>query len=324
MALDAASLALLGQLAEQGVKPFHKMDVFQSRSIMSSLRDLLGTGPAMHRIEEVVLGQGKERIRVRVLFPDVLSKGTIIYYHGGGWTLMSIDDYDSLGRFIAAETGCTVILVDYRLAPEHPYPAAVDDAWLALTWADAQRSALTGSSDTPLIVMGDSAGGTLAAVIAQKSRDEGGPKLAQQVLVYPVTQPDLNTPGYLDPLNQGLLGKEDMAWFWDQYLPNVHLRKDPQASPLLATSLKGLPPAILITAEHDILRDEGEAYALALMSAGVMVQRRCFEGQIHGFFTLLNLLPESATARAFVVQAIKKISKAMSIKQPRCIGKNKI
>ncbi|MBS7661061.1 alpha/beta hydrolase [Pseudomonas lalucatii] len=304
MAIDAASTAFLGQLAEQNTKPFHKMEPDEARQFMAGLREVIGSGPDMHRIEETILGQGAQRFRVRVLIPDASPRGVIVYYHGGGWVLMSIDDHDTLGRCIAAETGCSVVLVDYRLAPEHRYPAAVEDAWLALNWAAAQRQALTGAADAPLIVAGDSAGGNLAAVVAQRAARSGEPQLAQQVLIYPVTQPDLHAPGYLDPGNQGLLSQKDMQWFWDHYLPDRSRRQETDASPLLTGDLRRLPPTVLITAEHDVLRDEGEAYALKLSEAGVAVSWKRFAGQIHGFFTLLNILPASLSGRAFVVEQI--------------------
>ncbi|MNZ57846.1 Carboxylesterase NlhH [compost metagenome] len=304
MTVDAASSAFLAQLVEQEAKPFHQMSPQEARAFMADLREVAGPGPDMHRVEETELGQGTQRFRVRALLPSANPRGLIVYYHGGGWVVMSIDDYDTLGRRLARETGCTVLLVDYRLAPEHRYPAAVEDAWLALNWAALQREALTGDADAPLVVAGDSAGGNLAAVVAQRAVRAGTPQLALQVLVYPVTQPEQDTPGYLDPANQGLLGQADMAWFWDHYLPEVERRWEVDASPLLADDLRGLPPAVVITAEHDVLRDEGEAYAQALAMAGVPTIWRRFDGQIHGFFTLLNVLPTSETGRAFIVAEI--------------------
>lgn len=305
MALDAASQSLLGQLTDQGIAPFHQMNISQARGFMSGLRTVIGPGPDMSRVEEKTIGSAGHDIRMRMLSPTAVPTGIIVYCHGGGWCLMGIDDYDSLGRFLAEETGCSVILVDYRLAPEYPYPAAIEDVWAALVWADQNRFTLGGSIHCPLLVMGDSAGGNLAAVVAQKAGLAGQPQLAQQVLVYPVVQPDTNGESYLNPLNQGLLGKQSMEWFWAHYLADVQARHSPQASPLLATDLSGLPPTLLITAEHDVLCDEGHAYALKLTAAGIPVQCRQFTGQMHGFFTLLNMLPESICARRYITDAIK-------------------
>jgi acetyl esterase len=305
MALDAASQSLLRQLTDQGIAPFHQMDISKARGFMSGLRTAIGPGPDLYRVGEKTIGSSGHDIRLRILSPTANSDGIIIYCHGGGWCLMGIDDYDSLGRFLAQETGCSVILVDYRLAPEHPYPAAIEDIWAALVWADENRFALGGSIHCPLLVMGDSAGGNLAAVVAQRAGLAGLPQLEQQVLVYPVVQPDTTGESYLNPLNQGLLGKQSMEWFWDHYLTDVQARHSPQASPLLATDLSGLPPTLLITAEHDVLCDEGHAYALKLIAAGIPVQWRQFTGQMHGFFTLLNLLPESICARRYITDGIK-------------------
>jgi acetyl esterase len=164
---------------------------------------------------------------------------------------------------------------------------------------------LCGSSSVPLIIAGDSAGGNLAAVAAQRAHASGGPEIAQQLLVYPVTQADLTAPCYLDPDNHGLLGRADMHWFWDLYLPDVQARTSPNASPLRADSLEGLPAAVVITAEHDVLRDEGEAYADALRAAGVPVEHRRFDGQMHGFFSLGSLLPASTEAMVYLAAAVR-------------------
>ena len=278
---------------------------------MSGMRATIGPGPDLYQVSETTIESAGHEIRLRMLSPTAISTGIIVYFHGGGWCLMGIEDYDSLGRFLAEETGCTVILVDYRLAPEHPYPAAIDDAWAALVWADNNRFAVGGSTHCPLLVMGDSAGGNLAAVVAQKAGLAAQPILAQQILIYPVVQPDTNGQSYLNPENQGLLGKRSMEWFWNHYLTDVQARHAPQASPLLAVDVNGLPHTLLITAEHDVLCDEGQAYALKLVDAGIDVQWRQFTGQMHGFFTLLNVLPESVCARKYITDGIKARLKSL-------------
>ncbi len=156
----------------------------------------------------------------------------------------------------------------------------------------------------PLIVAGDSAGGNLAAVVALRARDRGGPRIALQVLIYPVTDADLDRPSYVDPDNQLLLTRDAMVWFWDHYVPDAARRAEPDASPLRADSLAGLPPAVVLTAEHDVLRDEGEAYAERLREAGVPVDFRRHEGQTHGFFTFL-MLPGSERGFQHVVKAVR-------------------
>ena len=195
---------------------------------------------------------------VRVLVPAAEIRALVVYYHGGGWVIGNVDEYDALARKLANDLRAAVVNVDYRLAPEHPYPAAADDAWTALQWAADHMTEIAGGL-VPLIVMGDSAGGNLSAVVAQKARDAGGPELAVQVLIYPVTDADLDNGSYTDPENQLMLTREAMIWFWDHYAPDPASRANPDARPLQAASLAGLAPAIVLTAEHDVLREEGEA-----------------------------------------------------------------
>ena len=216
----------------------------------------------------VTAADGPE-IPIRVLVPQQGARGVIVYLHGGGWVIGTIDEYDTLARKLAERTSCAVVLVDYRLAPEHRYPTAVDDCDAALTWIGEHLADIAGRDDVPLIVAGDSAGGNLAAVMAQRARDRGGPEIALQVLIYPVTDADFDRPSYADPDNQLLLTREAMVWFWDHYVPNAAHRHEADASPLRAATLAGLPPAVVLTAEHDVLRDEGEAYAERLPEAGV-------------------------------------------------------
>jgi acetyl esterase len=243
-------------------------------------------------------------VTVRVLVPPQGARGVITYLHGGGWVIGSIDDYDTLARKLAERTSCAVALVGYRLAPEHRYPTAADDCTAAVNWVAEHLADLTGRDDVPHIVAGDSAGGNLAAVVARRARDGGGPPLALQVLVYPVTDADLGRGSYVDPENQLLLTRESMVWFWDHYVPDPARRAEPDASPLRATDLHGLPPAVVLTAEHDVLRDEGEAYAAALEAAGVPVDLQRHAGQAHGFFSLL-LLPGSERGFQQVVKAVR-------------------
>jgi acetyl esterase len=228
----------------------------------------------------------------------------IVYYHGGGWVIGNIDEYEALGRKLAERTSCAVVLVEYRLAPEHRYPIAVDDCYAALEWTAAHLKEVSGSEDAPLMVAGDSAGGNLAAAITLRARDGGGPRIDLQVLVYPVTDADLETPSYLAEENQLLLTRDGMIWFWDHYAPDKARRLEPDASPLRAKDLSGLPPAVVLTAEHDVLRDEGEAYAQRLQEAGVPVEFKRVEGQMHAFWQLL-MLPGSERGFQVVVKAVR-------------------
>ena len=299
MALDQATQDLLAEFAAAGAPPLHTLTPDEARKRIREANAAETEVPEMHRTEEQRIGAG---FRVRALVPVPEPDGLVVYYHGGGWVTGDIDIFDAVGRRLAAESGCTVVLADYRKAPEHPYPAAVEDAWEALVWADAARERLSGRG-APLAVAGDSAGGNLAAVMAQRAGARPGPEIALQVLVYPVTSADQTTPSYRDPANQLMLTTEAMAWFWDHYCPPAQ-RGETEASPLGAGDLSGLPPAAVLLAEHDVLRSEGEAYARRLREAGVAVHERLFEGQMHGFFTMLGLLPSSGAAVAHAAQRI--------------------
>ncbi len=303
--LDEASSRFLAELAAGGMSPVHELTPVEARAAGAQMAELYGEGPRMVRADEVTIAaRDGEPLSLRLLVPDGDVRGVIVYYHGGGWVLGSLDQFDTLGRILAARTVCAVVLVDYRLAPEHPYPTAVHDAASALEWVAANVESIAGSH-VPLIVAGDSAGGNLAAVVAQQARDDG-PQIALQVLVYPVTDCDLDTASYLEPENQLIVSRETMRWFWNHYAPDPSERTKPAASPLRARSLAGLPPAVVLTAEHDPLRDEGEAYARRLAADGVRVAHRRFTSQMHGFFMLVGLVPGSAEAIDYVAEAIDR------------------
>jgi acetyl esterase len=301
MALDEATAQFLSQMAESGAPPLHEMSPDQARAMTAGMKDFFGAGPEMASVsdERVPTADGPG-FGVRVLVPPGTPRAVLVYYHGGGWVIGAIDEFDTLGRVLAERSGAVVVLVDYRLAPEHRYPAAADDAWQALRWVDENLERIAGSR-LPLIVAGDSAGGNLSAIVAQRAHAEGGPPIALQVLVYPVTDADLDNASYSDPANQLMLSRDSMVWFWDHYAPDPASRRNLDASPLQAADLSGLPPAVVLTAEHDVLRDEGEAYAARLAGAGVPVQQRRFAGQMHGFFTMVNVLPGSADGIDYVI-----------------------
>jgi acetyl esterase len=309
MALDEATSKFLANMAENGGKPLHEMTPDEARSLAAMLRDLYGPGDQVASVTDVsVPTPDGGSISVRVLVPNDEPTAVIVYYHGGGWVIGTLDDSDTLGRSLALRTGAVVALVDYRLAPEHRYPTAADDAWTALTWIDEHIEEFVGSR-VPLIVAGDSAGGNLAAIVSQRTTAVGGPRLALQVLIYPVTDADLDTVSYTDPANALMVTREAMIWFWDHYAPDPESRHRIDASPFRATDLSGLPPAVVLTAEHDVLRDEGEAYADKLRAAGVPVVHRRFDGQMHGFFTMVNVLPGAADGMDFFVgEIVRRLS----------------
>jgi acetyl esterase len=305
MALDDASAALLRQRRDNGAQPLHQMTATQAREMTAAMRGQQAPGPEMVHVRDARVKTAGGSVRVRVLSPAENPAGVIVYYHGGGWVLGSIEESDALGRHLAQTTGCAVVLVGYRLAPEYRYPTAVEDSVTALHWTAKHLTEIAGGP-APLIVAGDSAGGNLAAVVAQRARNDGGPPIAMQVLIYPVTDCDFAATSYADPANQLLMTTESMVWCWDHYAPEPAARLHPDASPLRAPDLSRLPPAVVITAEHDVLRDEGELYATRLMKAGVPVLHRRFDGQLHGFFTMVGILPASRDAISFVSAAVRQ------------------
>ena len=303
MAIDLGTAGLLQQMAAAGGKPLHESTPEEARAFGEMLGAMAGPAPAMARVHEHVVAVTDGEIPVRVLVPLDSPAGVIVYYHGGGWVIGTIDEFDTLGRKLAERTSCAVVLVDYRLAPEHRYPTAVDDSYTALEWVSAHMDEIAGA-DVPLMVAGDSAGGNIAAVMAVRARDRNGPSLDLQVLIYPVTDADFERKSYVDPENQLLLTRDAMIWFWDHYVPDASRRSEPDASPLQTPDLNGLPPAVVLTAEYDPLRDEGEAYAERLEQAGVRVDFKRHKRQTHGFFTLLMLLG-SESGMQQVVKAVR-------------------
>ncbi|MCW2677501.1 MAG: esterase [Modestobacter sp.] len=306
MALDDATTALLTQLAESGAKPLHEMTPAEARGLTAALGEMYGPGPDMERAEDrTAPATDGHPIPLRVLVPSASPRGVIVYFHGGGWVIGALPEFETLGRAMAEQTECAVVLVDYRMAPENRYPAAVEDSWAALQWVDAHLEEIAGAR-VPLVVAGDSAGGNLAAIMSIRARDAGGPAISQQVLVYPVTNCEMDNETYLDPANQLLLSRESMIWFWNLYAPDPAHREHPDASPARAADHAGLPPAVVLTAEHDVLRQEGEAYAETLRAAGVAVESRRFEGQMHAFFTMVNVLPGSAAGLEYVAEQVRR------------------
>jgi acetyl esterase len=292
---------LLAARAAAGAPPTWELTPSDARQGFAATRSLIGPGPAVARVRDVVIGGQSNGIPARVYDPGPDAPGVVVYYHGGGWVIGSVDGWDPVCRALAVSSGCRLVSVDYRLAPEHRFPAAADDAYDAFCWVSSELA-----PRGPVVLAGDSAGGNLAAVTALRARDASGPTAALQVLVYPVTDHDFDRPSYHGyDGTEFIVNRRDMLWFWDHYAPDPAARSNPYASPLRAADLSGLPPAYLVTAEHDPLRDEGFAYAGRLSAARVPVEHRHYGSQIHGFFTLVNVLDDADKAVADAGAAIR-------------------
>jgi acetyl esterase len=315
MALDEATAALVAQMAAARVKPLHEMTAVEARQMVARMRAEPVSLPEMARVKDLKVRVTGGVVPVRLLVSHDDPGGVIVWYHGGGWVLGNVDETDQVGRHLAEQTGCAVVLVGYRLAPEYRFPTAVDDAYDALCWVDDHLVEIAGRR-VPLLVGGDSAGGNLSAVVALKARDRKGPTIEMQILVYPVTDCDFETTSYRDPANALFLTRESMIWFWDQYAPDAFGRLHPDASPLRSADTSNLPPAVVVTAEHDVLRDEGEIYATRMVKSGVEVHHRRFAGQMHGFFTMVDVLPGSGEAIAYVAGAVRRHLDAVKEQAP--------
>ena len=221
----------------------------------------------------------------------------VVFFHGGGWVLGDLDTHDPMCRALCSGADCVVVSVDYRLAPEHRFPAAPDDALAATRWV-AAHAAEIGGDPVRIAVAGDSAGGNLAAVTSLRIRDEGGPTLRGQLLIYPgLGYPSPPTPSYIENAEGYGMTRESATWFWDQYLGDRSQATNPHAAPLLAPDLRGLPPALVITAEYDVLRDEGEQYVERLRAAGVPARLSRYNGVHHRFAELIGILDQAEQAR---------------------------
>ena len=285
MPLHPQSKAFLAGVEASGAPPIHQSSPEDARAATVVLTELMGPGPQVATVEDFTIATTGANIRARRYEPADAA-GTILWIHGGGWVICDLDTHDAVCRILATTSGCRVVAVDYRRAPEHPFPMPLEDCW------DALLAVATTNGEAPLIIAGDSAGGNMAAACTLRARDRGGPDLAAQLLVCPVVDHDMTTGSYRERGSGAdvFLTAKDMEWFWNHYLPDPAARSVPDASPLRAEDLSNVPPAIVITAEYDPLRDEGIAYAGRLEAAGVQVSHRHHEDQFHDFFSFVNLI----------------------------------
>ena len=286
MPLDPQAKQLLEMMGQLGFS-LTGDDVAQVRAAMANFPR--PEGEVVGMVEDRLIPGPDCEIPVRVYTPAGTPTGGpatrpgLLWFHGGGWVIGNLDSADFTARALTNASGCVVVSVDYRLAPEAKFPAAALDCFAATKWV-VENASVFGINPGRIAVGGDSAGGNLAAVVSQMAKAKGGPAIGFQLLVYPVTNHSFQTASYNDNAEGYLLTKDSMVWFWDHYLNSSTDGLDPMASPLLAADLSGLPPALVITAEFDPLRDEGEAYASALKTAGGVATAARYNGQIHGFF----------------------------------------
>jgi acetyl esterase len=303
--------------AQAGAQPLHELDVGQARRVHAEAASVQNGPPTpVAGVEDLAAPGPAGAVPVRVYTPEAAAPGSgqapppvVVWFHGGGWVVGTLDTYDPLCRALAAASGAVVASVDYRLAPEHRFPAAVEDCWAATRWVAAHAGEVGGSPDR-IAVAGDSAGGNLATVVARRARDAGGPRLAFQLLVYPATDAAMDTASYQDLADGYYLTAPLMRWYWGHYLGDDRAGADPDASPLQAPDLAGLPPALVVTAEYDPLRDEGEAYAARLAEAGVPTVVRRHDGMVHGFFRWRGVLDAAAPAMAEAAAALRAALRA--------------
>ena len=304
MPLDPQIMQVMEQVAALGLPQAHTVSPAEARA-NAKLRPR-APGPEVAKVEDRNIPGPNGDVPVRIYTPEGDGPFPILaWYHGGGWVVGDLESADGSARNLCVGGQCVVVSVDYRLAPETKFPGPAEDCWAATTWAVDNASSFNGDP-TRLAVGGDSAGGNLAAAMSLMAADRGGPEIAFQLLVYPVTDADLNSVSYGENGEGYSLTKATMQWYWDHYLSGGEDAANPYAAPHQANSLAGQPPALVITAEYDPLRDEGEAYAKRLQEAGVAATSTRYDGVIHGFFSMGAVVDKGQQAVDEASAALRK------------------
>ncbi len=304
MPLDPQAKAILDQLSGAEAPDVTTLEP----SVVRQLFSTIGPSTAVQEVAKVenrTIPGPAGRIPLRIYTPE--GKGpfpVLVFFHGGGFVICDLDSHDGLCRALTNSVGCVVVSVDYRLAPEAKFPAGPEDCHAATCWVGA-NAAQFGGDPGRIAIGGDSAGGNLTAVTSLMVRDRGGPPLCYQLLVYPVADHAFDTASYEENAEGYLLSRDMMRWFWGHYLKDESDGANPLASPLRTTDLSGLPPAFVITAEFDPLRDEGEAYARRLREAGVPTELIRYDGMFHGFLSLFELLDRGREALAAASERLR-------------------
>ncbi|QOR68349.1 alpha/beta hydrolase [Cytobacillus suaedae] len=317
VSLDPQAKMLLDMMAASGAPAIETLTPEQAREAFALTQNRLRQGVSeivIHKIEDMTIKGVKDDIKIRVYSPkDDELLPALIYFHGGGWVLGNLDSHDSLCRALANSAECVVISVDYSLAPEHKFPTAVYDAFHATKWVYDNAETLK-VDPTRLAVGGDSAGGNLAAAVSNLAKKNRSPKLCFQALLYPATNFEVTESYQL--FSEGyFLTKSAMNWFRDCYLNGTEDLKNPLAAPLLMDDKTDLPPALIITAGFDPLRDEGKAYAESLIEAGVEVEYKCYDGMIHGFISMFSVLHQGKLAVEHISNSLKIAFNTKTVKE---------
>ncbi len=307
--LDPQARALLDLMIERGVPPTHMLTPAEARRLYRERRAFTQPAPPdVGAVTELAAEGPGGPMAMRLYAPPggAAPHPVLVYFHGGGWTIGDLDTHDVLCRQLCAAAGVAVVSVDYRLGPEHRFPAAFDDCLAATRWVRREAAAL-GLDATRLAVGGDSAGGNLAAAVSIALRDAGEPPPAFQLLIYPATDMRAVAPSHTANAQGYLLTADSIAYYRGHYIAHVAEWSDWRASPLLAADHSRLPPALVLTAGFDPLRDEGRQYADALSAAGTPAQYVCFERQIHGFITMGRVIDEANTAVELCAAALRRV-----------------
>jgi acetyl esterase len=309
VALDPQAEALLAKMAEAGTPPIEELDAAANRrNHEASAANLNGEAEPVADVKDLTVPGPGGDVPVRVYTPEA-GPGPlplIVYFHGGGWVVGTLDTYDVLCRALANRSGAIVASVGYRVAPEHPFPAPLDDCEAA-TAALAEMAAELGADPARIGVAGDSAGGGLVAGVTFRSREAGRP-LAFQVLVYPALDSSLTAPSAIENATGYYLTTAGMRWYWEQYLADGADPAHPEVSPLRRPDLEGLPPAFVVTAGYDPLRDEGDAYAERLRASGVDAELARFDGMIHGFLRFRAVFDAAEEANARIADFVRRVT----------------
>ena len=296
MPLDPQAKAVIDQGAALGFPAAHTVSPQQARA--NAQARPRAVGPEVARVENRTIPGPNSQLPVRIYTPT--GNGpfpALVWFHGGGWVVGGLESADATARHLTLAAGCVVVSVGYRLAPEAKFPGPAEDCYAATQWV-AEHAAEIGVAGNNLAVGGDSAGGNLAAAVCLMIKDRGGPPLGMQLLVYPVTDRNFQTDSYVDNAEGYNLTRDTMVWYWEQYLANDTDGTNAYAAPQQAQDLRGLPPAVVITAEYDPLRDEGEAYAHRLQAVGVPTTCTRYPGMIHGFFGMSAVVDKGKDAIA--------------------------